>query len=63
MDIVKYFDYIPEILIYYHSECEIELNNLISQFNLNFRIIPVKYDIHGGLTDDIKNKIKNLIEN
>lgn len=40
---------IHEIIIYYHDECFTELNIMIDEIDLNikYRLIPVKYDIHG----------------
>lgn len=49
LSIKKYIVDLPEILIYYHLDCEQELKDILSKFDLNIRIIPVEYDIHGYL--------------
>jgi hypothetical protein len=49
LSIKKYIIDLPEILIYYHIDCKLELESILSEFDLNIRIIPVEYDIHGYL--------------
>lgn len=45
----KQISILPPIVIYYHSSCLKDLNNILSEVDLNPILIPVDYDIHGYL--------------
>lgn len=49
LSLKKYISNVPEIVIYYHLDCEEDLKKLIAEYDLSIRIIPVVYDIHGYL--------------
>lgn len=51
LSLQKYVSDISEVIIYYHDECKIDLNSLMSELNLNLttRLIPVAYDMNGYL--------------
>jgi hypothetical protein len=53
LSLKKFVRGIHEIIIYCHDNCCNELYQLIRNINLNYRIIPVTYDYHGYLKQQI----------
>ena len=51
LSLQKYVSDISEMIIYYHDECEKELNDMLETLNLTlkYRLIPVVYDMNGYL--------------